>query len=467
MTKSTILPLTIAAVVLSGLWSSDLHAQAQSPTKRDLLENISDLQTLDPEIERYLPRWRVQEADLKIRLAQIFRLEGYEVDAADTFVVTASFPKEGQQDLLVIRANNLMMTNPAFSGKSEIVDKLGLKLYDALLARNYAFQVIPPATPITQATPVRTPSPLYPTNSRQFIALSASRQAVQIGTTGARVEHWIGNDEIGYHFWSSGQGRVFLNYPIIRLEDATLRANGVPDVLTFSLGAAYRLKFGDQGDDFLSGMITPRKLNGALGGKVLGRIEYRLPELDNFGFFVHAELPFSKVDTASVNPVGVTILRELKPRPSPIDSFNFNGYFLRNIAQGALFYEDWLNNYEHFFRISAGISYQDILRMSDRNKHKYANVLALEPSGLFHPTEVQDWIYAKVEYLNQAGFPFGASAQIANRNLLFHVFVPILPNWLFIEAKISTPVLRDDPQPWESKTFVMVSPILRFDLGNQ
>jgi len=466
MSTRTILA-AVMAIAIIGISSPFDAAYGQPPTKRDLLENINDLQTIDPDVERYLPRWKIQEADIKIRLAQIFRLQGHEVEPSDTFVVTAAFPKDGQQDLLVIRANNALMTNPSFNGKTEIRDRLGMKLYDDLVARNYAYQVIPPATPITESGPVRTPSPLYPTNSKQFVAISAFRQAVQIGTTGARIEHWIGNDEVGYHFWAGGHGKVFLNYPIIRLDNATLRANGVPDILTISLGAAYRLKFGDKGDDFLSGVITPRKLNGSLGGKAIARVEYRLPELDNFGFFVNGEIPFSKVDTATVSPVGVMIMKELKDRPTRLDSFDFNGYFLRNVAQGAVFYEDWLNTYEHFFRVSLGFSYQDVLRMSDASELADPQSLYLRPNGLYHPTEVQDWLFAKVEYLNQSGFPFGASVQLANRNLLFDVFVPILPNWLFIEGKFSTPILRDDPQPWETKSFFMISPILRFDLVQQ
>lgn len=459
-------PSLMIALIAALLTGSSMRAQGQPPTRNDLLQNIRDVESLDPEVEQYLPRWKVLEADLKIKLAQIFQLDGKEVSASDTFVITATLPKNGVQDLLVVRVNNAAMTFPSFNGTGTIRDNLGSRLYQEILARNYSYQTIPPATPITQTQPERTPSVLYPTNSRQFIAISAFRQAVQIGTTGARVEHWLGTDEIGYHFWSSGQGKVFVNYPIIRLNSPTLRANGVPDILTFNLGMAYRLKFGEIGNDGLSGVITPRKLNGSLGGKALAHIDYRLPEVNNFGFFFHAEVPFSRIDTATIPRTGVTMLKELKPRPSILDSFNYNGYFLRNVAQGAVFYEDWLNDYEHFFRISLGVSYQDVLRMSDRNKLKDPNSLSLEPDFLYHPTEAKDWIFAKVEYLNQSGFPFGASAQLANQNLLLHVFVPILPNWLFIEGKYSTPLLRDNPQPWEHSSFFMLSPILRFDLGN-
>jgi hypothetical protein len=89
---------------------------------------------------------------------------------------------------------------------------------------------------------------------------------------------------------------------------------------------------------------------------------------------------------------------------------------------------------------------------------------AIVYTGLDHPTEFEDWLYAKVDYLNQSGFPFGISAQLANRNLLLSGFIPLLRNWLFIEAKYSTPILRKNPEPWEYPTFFMISPVLRFEL---
>lgn len=457
-------PLLAATAILAAVLSPLSSAYGQ-PTRNDLLQNIRDVETLDPSVEQLLPRWKILEADLKIKLAQIFQLDGKSVSASDTFVVTATFPKNGSQDLLVVRVNDQLLINPSISGTSTIREYLGANLYQEILARNYAYQAIPPATPITESGPERTYSVLYPTNSRQFIAISAFRQAVQIGTTGARIEHWIGTDEIGYHFWSSGQGKVFLNYPIIRLNDPDLRAKGVPDILTLNVGAAYRLKFGEVGNDGLSGLVAPRNLNGSLGGKILGHIDYRLPEANNFGFFFHAEVPFSRRDTATVSRTGVTILKELKARPSILDSFNYNGYFLRNVVQGAVFYEDWLNAYEHFFRISLGISYQDVLRMTNKTKDETSLDLSLEPSQLYHPSEVQDWLYAKVEYLNQAGSPFGASAQLSNQNLLIQGFFPVIANWLFIELKYSTPLLRNNAEPWERSSFFMASPILRFDIS--
>jgi hypothetical protein len=471
------------AAIWGGMLAGALLLQPQEasaqPTKKELQQDVNDLTSIDPEIEKYLPRWKILEADLKIKLAQLFKSEGYPVSEADSMVVTATFPREGQpQELLKIRVGN--DPNAQINGSRTIRARIGDGLYDRILGRDYAHNFIEPATPITNQSKERIPNVLQPVNAKQFIAVSAFRQTVQIGTSSARIEHSLGSDEVGYPFWSGGQGKVGLYYPIIKLDDAEKRANGVPDILTVMLGGGYRLKFGGPNDDFLSGVISPRLLNGALGAKALAKIEYRLPQVNDFGFSMYAEVPFNKLRDEAFVPDG-SVVWNAEPvikKGSIIPDTAKAAYFLRNVAQGGIFYETWLNDYEHFFRISLGASYQEVARgflgLQDENgrfvRQKYSddsfapNAVSFEGGGLWHPTEMQDWLFAKVEYLNQSGFPFGMSAQLSNSNLLISGFIPLIPNWLFIEAKYSTPILRDNPQPWENPTFFMLSPILRFKI---
>jgi hypothetical protein len=245
------------------------------------------------------------------------------------------------------------------------------------------------------------------------------------------------------------------------------------------LGVGYRLKIG--ADSGQNAVIAPRKLNGALGPKALARVEYRLPQVNDLGFSVYAEVPFSKtmaVEEVNANEEVAGIAEILRQRRAPDFDTLRGAYFLRTVAQGSVFWETWLNDYEHFFRISLGASYQEYA-------HKIVTALgepvhvnrqefggdAVEDAGLrylttslIHPTELEDWAYAKIEYLNQSGFPFGASAQLANRNLMLTGFIPVIPNFLFLEAKYSTPILRDEPAPWENKSYFMISPIIRFKI---
>jgi hypothetical protein len=395
-------------------------------------------------------------------------------------VVTATFQKPGtEQELLSLRVG----ARAVLSGTQKIRSDLGEALYGRLKERNYAHLVIEPATPFAAPTPERIGYVMQPGTAKQFIAASAYRQVVLIGSTGARLEHWIGNDEIGYHFWSSGQAKGLITYPVIPLDNAELRSKGVPDILTVQIGAAYRLKFGQSGDDFLGGVISPRKLNGSLGAKAVAKVDYRLPQLNDVGFNLSAEVPFGKLEPEAAFVTDGSIATTLEPGGrSNRDTFEV-AYFLRTVAQGTVFWETWLNDYEHFFRISLGASYQEFARGVLALREKRGDVTspfvrwnrATDPNGypegviydgLSHPSEVQDWLVAKVEYLNQSGFPFGMTAQLANRNLLLSGYIPVIPNWLFVEAKYSTPILRDAPAPWEQRSFFMISPILRFKIGS-
>jgi hypothetical protein len=478
--------LTAVALTAFTLGLNTHPAAAQAPTLRELRQNAENLLTTDPDLERYLPRWKIQEADLKIKLAFAFRSDGYAVTDADSMVVTATFPDpgNGSQDLLSIRVGG---GGASLTGTNKIKSALGDRLYDQILRRAYQHDVIEPASPLTEETRERIPNVMQPIPnvSRQFIVASGFRQVVQLGTTNAWLEHMIGNDEIGYHFWQSGQGKASLHYSIIPLANSDLRSRGVPDILTLQLGVGYRLKIGSPNNNELEGAVSPRLLNGTPGPKALARIEYRLPQVNDIGFAIFTEMPFSKLnnienirarDIATV----VTPTREVyapnscRNCPDTIRT----AYFLRTVAQGMIFWENWMNDYEHFFRVSLGVSYQEISQAALRDDAN-GNLLkgSLQPVDLgalgvdvehrrLQPSkkELQDWVYAKVEYLNQAGYPFGLSAQLANRNLMLTAFAPVLKNWLFLEMKFNTPILRDEPAPWEYKSFFMISPVLRFDI---
>ncbi len=76
-------------------------------------------------------------------------------------------------------------------------------------------------------------------------------------------------------------------------------------------------------------------------------------------------------------------------------------------------------------------------------------------------SEFGDWFYAKVEYRNQASYPFGMSMQYSNQILLGRIYLPIF-SWLYVEGKYSTP-LRN-ARPYEIENFFVISPVLRITL---
>lgn len=479
----------LLALILIGFFAVE-SSLAQGPTTTELDKDIEDLIELDPDIAKYLPRWRILEADLKTKLTLFFRGLGYPMRTEDTIIVTSGFDqKTGQEDLLKIEV--MSVPGAEINGRASIESRLGESVYNQILEKDrYAHDMLEPETPLTDTEKKRVPSVLNPTNARQFVALSTMRQAVQLGTSGARLEHLIGSDEIGYPFWSGGQGKALVEYPIIRQPSPALRANGVPDILKLSLGVGYRLKFGGPGESALSDIFTPRRLNGAIGAKAIVRAEYRLPQVNDIGIGFYTELPFNK----RVRSEAVTGNEEVVwgadtqfannefRQPTAVRS----AYFLRTVAQGNIFWETWLDSYKHYLRFGIGASYQEVLKgylkVGDEaylNPNGTESMTAqgvrlggpnppglsdnVEYHGLDHPNSVVDWIMFRVEYLNQSDFPFGFSAQLANRNLLVSGFVPVVPNWLFLQAQYSTPLLGDI-QPWEQKNFIVVSPILRFML---
>ncbi len=478
----------IALLIIGGIATTEEMAAQDEPTSAELQENIEDLRGLDPDIAKYLPRWRINEADLKAKMTLYFRSQGHDVTTRDTIVVTGGLDQDnGQEDILKISIPT--MPGAELNGRAKIESEIGEDLYQDILAREtYAHSMIERETPITVDDKERVPNVLYPTNARQFVAVSAFRQAIQLGTSGARLEHLIGTDEIGYPFWSGGQAKAVVDYPIIRQSDPVLRSNGVPDILKFSLGIGYRLKFGQEGTSGAANLFAPRLLNGAAGAKAIVRTEYRLPEVNDLGVSFYTEVPLNRrAGTEEIEGNSEVVWRESRRllRDRNVSIPVREAYFLRTVAQGNLFWETWLDDYTHYLRFSFGASYQDVavghLRVGDHFLDPDGKTLwnqngvqdgAANPeglsnnilySGLNHPDAVEDWIYAKVEYLNQSDFPFGFSAQLANRSLLLNGFVPIVPNWLFLQAKYSTPIVGDT-MPWEQEPTIVVSPILRFML---
>ena len=72
---------------------------------------------------------------------------------------------------------------------------------------------------------------------------------------------------------------------------------------------------------------------------------------------------------------GERFIDSLKTRPGqpvrPGDTVftTANGmYALRNVAQGGFFGGVWLDNYQHLFRLTLGVSYTDVLHYRDNNK---------------------------------------------------------------------------------------------------
>ncbi|HOQ49728.1 MAG TPA: hypothetical protein PLV01_07865, partial [Candidatus Kapabacteria bacterium] len=144
---------------------------------------------------------------------------------------------------------------------------------------------------------------------------------------------------------------------------------------------------------------------------------------------------------------------------------------IRSTGYATVFYNWWLDksNPENFFRFDLGINYSEVRETALYHYPNTTNGLNYEitvenVTGLktYKPKEFADWMFAKVEYRNQAIFPFGASIQYSNQIMLGRIWLPLFSNWFYLEAKYSTPLRTE--RPYEIKNFFMISPLLRITI---
>ncbi len=432
---------------------------------------VEALKTIDPEILQYFPRWRVCEPNLNVQIKQTFALMGYDPDRLDLnniVVTSAPIPTNASDqpyDLILIECGSEKMV------AAEIVQNMR-KLGTLLSERNrpYCYVDIPPATPASAAQADEIINYMEPTNVTHAFTLSAFDQVLKIGKSGFWLKASTGTDQVGYHYWSSGESRVQLQRPLYTNTDMATRV-GIPYLLNARLGFGYRLTGSLDGQDRLLDFIPGRKLNAGTGGKLVGGLDFHLPMHPQFGIGLNLELPLQGISPEDAIDAGTYYVFDIGNRrvtaPSyPVDPYGI-AYLLRTTGQATLFYNVWLGSKgpENFFRFDVGMNYYEVREAAVFDDTlagtTYLGVDGVNGLGLFHPDEALDWIYAKAEYRNQGSFPFGLSIQYSNQILLGRAYVPILGEWLYVEGRYSTP-LRD-AAPWEIEHFFMVSPVLRLN----
>ncbi|GMV52798.1 MAG: hypothetical protein D8M52_00265 [Chlorobi bacterium] len=455
--------LSTVFVFLTGAF----HAGAQNSTETI----VQALKTIDPEILQYFPRWRVCEPDLKVQIKQTFALMGYDKDRLDeNNIVVTSAPiradqAEPEYDLILIECGQEKMVAAEIA---QNMRKLGFRLAEP--KRAYCFQDIPPASPPSSAQAEEIINYMEPTNVTHAFTLSAFDQVLKIGKSGFWLKASTGTDQVGYPYWSSGESRIYLQRPLYINSDYETRT-AIPYLINARLGFGYRLTGSMDGQERLLDFVPGRRLNSGYGGKLVGGIDFHLPLHPQFGVGLNMEIPLQGItNSTGVDPTTYYQFdiesRRITAPSYPVDPASTT-YVLRSTGQATLFYNFWFGEKgpENFFRIDAGLGYYDVREAAmfrdTTVQMSYLAYQGVTGLTLYHPDEVLDWIYAKVEYRNQGAFPFGVSAQYSNQILLTRAYLPILGDWLYVEGKYST-ALRD-AQPWERDNFFMVSPVLRLN----
>lgn len=473
--NTLLLTLALFTIFFSKMYS-------QSETILDKQSIIDSLTTINPEIKKYFPRWKICEPDLQIQIYHAFIAANYDKDLLDQqSVEVLAAPREYDDEVFQILS---ISCGKASMNAVEIESQFGDILTGFISGyykytgkergyaqdkakRDYCFTDIPTEIPLTQSQADAIVNYLQPTNVNQAFTLSLFEQSIKIGETGFWLRSTMGNDEIGYPYWYAGENKIVLQRPLyVNKNSRTSRA--IPYLINAYLGGAYRTASGiDPGSMF--SWIPKRTLNNAKDGKLVAGMDFNMPFRPEFGVSLRAEIPMSDLKddyTIELDKYGYYQPNHLVDN-GRVDSV---APTLRTSGVFSLYYNWWLNpqNPENYIRFDLGITYSDVKELALLNEPGEGNAriysLSNNKTGLklYKPNEFGDWVFFKIDYRNQAAFPFGASLQYSNQIILGDIWIPIFGNWLYIEAKYSTPLrpLR----PYEIKNFFMISPILRLTI---
>lgn len=447
---------------------------------------IDSLTSPDPNIKKYFPRWRVCESELKIQIYQAFVLMGVEknqLDMGKIEVLAAPRPNKDLpfEILLITCGKAAMNSNQINKNISRLAEYLsGMYSFVSDLEmnpakRDYCFSEIPPEAPPTESQEKAILSYLEPSDVDHAVTLSLFEQSLKIGSTGFWVKSLIGNDQIGYQFWQAGEAKILLKRPLYINEDENT-SERIPYLINAYMGGGYRINSGIANNSSALSWVTKRSLNSGPSGKLVAGLDFYMPFEPEAGIQFNIELPFEKLKEKSIEQSDFAFL------PTGEAAFNFEdpragdqkikpigvAPILRASGQMTFFYNLWLNSNgrnENFFRFDLGLSYCEVRELfMYRDENKMETVITnagVDGLKTYKPSEFGDWLFAKVEYRNQATYPFGLSLQYSNQMLLGRIYLPIM-SWLYIEGKYSTPLrgLR----PYEVDNFFMISPVIRITL---
>ena len=489
--NKSIVSLIIISLLFLSSSSVTMYSQGFLPESEQRL--INSLETLDNEIIRYFPRWKVCEPNLQIHILSAFRQAGYPaelLDAGNIEVLAApgAFdPEYGNFQILLVQCGDAAMSpaqiNLYFT--AQLRKKLsGEESYSGTgIGRTYCYKEIPPEAPVSTYQAEAIINYYQPTDVTHSIALSLFEQNLKLGESGFWLRHVFGNDDAGYQFWSSGQVAAQLQRPIYLNKDIrTSRA--IPHLMDFYIGFGYRISSGINPEGTMFAWLKPRTLNASQSGDFVAGLNLRFPFAPEFGISANVRVPLEPPKTKEIKPTdwgwyNIDALVDADER-DPVE-FEQTGENISDIVpvmhssgRISVFYNMWLDRKkpENYFRFDLGLNYVETREMGltdlfidPTTQELVGATIAVEGmTGLktYKPSEALDWLYLKVEYRNQSTWPFGASLQVANQTLMMRGWVPILGNWLLLEAKYST-VLRD-PRPFELKNFFMISPVIRLTI---
>ncbi|MFN3195600.1 MAG: hypothetical protein ACE364_06620 [Chlorobiota bacterium] len=479
MKKITSLIIVSIMMIAGATYTSNAQASGD-------YDYVDSLMTIDYELRKMFPRWKVCEPDLQFQIYQAFSIYGYSKDELNIeeieVLASPKPPRERTYEILLLSCGDATMNPQEIDQNIKTISKYlsGDKNYNRFERptpgadpRTYCYIEVPPEVPVKPSEATAIQDYLKPEDKIQAFTLSLFEQTLKVGETGFWINNKVGTDEVGYQFWSSGESKITLQRPLMNNTDPETREY-VPRLINAYLGGAYRHSSGIDNEGTAFSWVSNRTLNSGPDGKIVAGFDVHMPFHPSFGVGLNLELPFSDLRTESVAPGDYGTYANTEANFT--DGRGGNGDvnvlgiapLLRETGQATLFYNWWLgedNTPSHYFRFDVGASYAQV---DEYLMYEENFSYTLERNGVaglqsYKPDTFGDWFYFRAQYRNQQAFPFSLSAQISNQILLAQAYMPIFGNWFLLEGKFST-ILRDEIRPYEIQNFFMISPILRITI---
>jgi hypothetical protein len=405
----------------------------------------------DREYRPYLPKWEILDLNIKAEIIQEFEALGYVCDPSVAIIVVADPPDSisgKSTEIVRIEAGHFKI------GRVEGHLRLPQWLRQTILERKYSYQLLMPQGYKDRAKSRRqkdfrvtlprvltakmslfenyilwNPFPDDPESreAADSVAQGGSTPSTRILPQLVGFVGRVGDDQIGYPFWSSGQASVLLAWRGIRIGARLPVHGGLRD---FNMGLSQRL------------------LNGSSG--VTGEFEF---EWDPFG--LKASTPNNRILYSGIGGSFAACGMSHRRRTDYLTENLDNLYSISTILQ-AYYAFDWQisSDPQHKLNVKCGASFHRVTQSK-----KLFEGGEIVPNG--DPTDCFRPILA-VKYYNQGADWFSVGAQLS-RMLMISAWAEVVPKYLAVEIKYSTPLLPAKPEPWERTDYFYGTLVTSFD----
>lgn len=342
----------------------------------------------------HYPRWIINDDDLRERVYKTFR-NRLKFPSHDSDLVVITTPE--RDDIIRLEMGDATL------GREETRLYIGDNLRHSILAHDY------PHTDIEDKVVSR---------KRPSILSDVADVSFEGSLFGAKLQYssgWglegrIGNEALGFPFWSSG----------------TVEALLIIDRL--KVGAIIPLASGLASTDVGPFTLQGRKLNGAPGFA----LDYQ-HMISGGTFDLHfISCSLSKIDSST----SITDRADL--------------YYIHSMAQATYASRLAAIENEHYFTLTLGIGYDQIGHGAIDSTNE---LNTFEKFNHISPV-------VRIDYQHIGSRTYGFGIQTYNSTALINGWIEMVKNFIYIDIKYSTPILRD-PNPWENSYFIMVSPRIR------